>query len=148
MSDTRAGEHADVAAQPTDDASDDPSPGKAVPAVDTAVFARRYLINAGVQLRGRSSTALHAIAEHACEFGRTRPWGETLLAIGDAEEWSESRPPALTVGVCDSGPCAMAGGDAESGPSPLVPAQAVRGRNIIAIIAIRIVCLLIRSASS
>src|SRR3954470_18815882 len=53
--------------------------------VDTAVFSRRYLAHAGSQLPGRSPAALHALARDAFEFGRLRPWGQTLLRVRDLD---------------------------------------------------------------
>jgi glutamate dehydrogenase len=49
--------------------------------LDAAVFAKRYLAHAGSQLPGRSATELDQLAESALEFGRLRPWGETLLRV-------------------------------------------------------------------
>ncbi|HET8583210.1 MAG TPA: NAD-glutamate dehydrogenase [Jatrophihabitans sp.] len=54
-------------------------------AVDSAVFTRRYLAHAGSQLPGRSSAALTELARAALEFGRLRPWGQTLIRVHDTD---------------------------------------------------------------
>jgi glutamate dehydrogenase len=53
--------------------------------VDSAVFARRYLSHAGSQLAGRSAPALAELARDALEFGRVRPWGQTLMRVHDID---------------------------------------------------------------
>src|SRR5579875_2289070 len=53
--------------------------------VDAAVFTRRYLAHAGSQLPGRSGSELTELARAALEFGRVRPWGETLLRVHDVD---------------------------------------------------------------
>ena len=54
-------------------------------AVDSAVFTRRYLAHAGSQLPGRSSAALTELARTALDFGRLRPWGQTLIRVHDTD---------------------------------------------------------------
>jgi glutamate dehydrogenase len=49
--------------------------------VDTAVFARRYLAHAGSQLPGRPGEVLAELASDTFEFGRVRPWGQSLLRV-------------------------------------------------------------------
>ncbi|WP_375491138.1 NAD-glutamate dehydrogenase, partial [uncultured Jatrophihabitans sp.] len=93
MTDTHAGAHAGEPVAPPDDPA----------GPDPAVFARRYLIHADAQLRGRSSTALASIARDALDFGRSRPWGTTRLRVVDAEEWSDTRRPVPRGGTVAAG---------------------------------------------
>ncbi|SHG21924.1 glutamate dehydrogenase [Jatrophihabitans endophyticus] len=69
----------------TDTHIDDATSG-AAGAVDPDVFARRYLAHAGRQLAGRDPGALAALAGQALEFGAVRPWGKTLLRVGDVQD--------------------------------------------------------------
>ncbi|MDQ2796963.1 MAG: NAD-glutamate dehydrogenase, partial [Actinomycetota bacterium] len=49
--------------------------------VDTAAFGRRFLGHAGSQFIGRGEAALAELAADVLEFGRIRPWGQTLLRV-------------------------------------------------------------------
>src|SRR4051794_11035057 len=57
------------------------TPGAGV--VDSSVFAKRYLAHAGTQLANRSPELLAGIARAALDFGRARPWGQTLVRLSD-----------------------------------------------------------------
>ncbi|WP_375477953.1 NAD-glutamate dehydrogenase [uncultured Jatrophihabitans sp.] len=59
---------------------------------DPAVFARRFLAHAASQLPGRPGEALARLAADAFAFGRSRPWGESLLRIADLPA-AEAGPP-------------------------------------------------------